>query len=125
MLTLYVHPTCTSCRKAVALAEESGLTFARRDYFRDRFDAGELRDVLTTAGRTPEEMLSRRAKAFKERGLEDREIGEDELIDLMVDEPTLLRRPLIVGTTGSVVGFNAGVVTAFLAAERDADAATP
>lgn len=124
MLTLYVHPTCTSCRKAVAVTEESGVTFARRDFFRDRFDADELREVLTTARRSPDEMLSRRAKAFKALGLEDRVVGHDELINLMVNEPTLLRRPLVVGTTGSVVGFNAGVLTAFLAAEREGDAGT-
>lgn len=39
-------------------------------------------------------------------GLADRELGENELLDLMIQEPTLLRRPLVVSPGGVAVGFN-------------------
>jgi Spx/MgsR family transcriptional regulator len=104
---IYVHPTCTSCKKAEALLGESGVEVQRRDYFKDRFSKDELRGVLDKAGVTPGEVLSKRATAYRELQLEGRDISEDALLDLMVEYPTLLRRPLLIGSGGSTVGFNA------------------
>lgn len=50
-------------------------------------------------------MLSRRAKAYKEL-IGDSEVAEEELLQLMVKEPTLLRRPLIIHNGCAVVGFD-------------------
>ncbi len=54
----------------------------------------------------PSDVLSTRSRAYKELGLAQRTFGEDELLDLMVQEPTLLRRPLVIAPTGTAVGFN-------------------
>ena len=118
MISLYVHPTCTSCRKAVALLDEAGADVERRDYFKDRFTAEELTTVLARAGRTPTEMLSTRARAYKDLGIADRDLTDAEHIELMIGEPTLLRRPLAVADGQSTVGFNASALTDLAAADR-------
>lgn len=118
MISLYVHPTCTSCRKAVALLADLGSEVERRNYFRDRFTVEELRAVLVRAGRSPSDMLSTRSRAYRDLSLADRQPTDDELLDLMVREPTLLRRPLAIGAGGSVVGFNAIELTDLAATER-------
>ncbi len=51
-------------------------------------------------------MLSTRSRAYRELGLAERELSDQELLDLMAREPTLLRRPLIVSERGVVVGFD-------------------
>lgn len=55
---------------------------------------------------TPHEVLSKRSRAYKELGLAERDVSEDELLDLMIEEPTLLKRPLVITAQGSSVGFN-------------------
>ncbi len=90
-IELYVHPTCTSCRKAQAWLDEHHVVYERRDYFRDRFTRDELAGVLASAGLTPRDVLSKRARAYKEL-VGDRELTDDQLLDLMIEEPTLLRR---------------------------------
>jgi arsenate reductase-like glutaredoxin family protein len=61
---------------------------------------------LARAGVTPQEVLSTRSRAYKELGLGERELSDDELLDLMIEEPTLLKRPLVITSHGSSVGFN-------------------
>jgi arsenate reductase-like glutaredoxin family protein len=78
----------------------------RRDYFKERFTREELADVLRRAGLTPREALSKRSRAYRELGLAEREVSDDELLDLMVAEPTLLRRPLLLTPEGSALGFD-------------------
>lgn len=99
------------------MLEEQGISFERRDYFRDRFSRDELGDVLARAGLTPRQALSTRSRAYRELGLADRDLSNDELLDLMVAEPTLLRRPIIIGRGGAVVGFNRDDLTRLVKAE--------
>lgn len=62
--------------------------------------------MLSRAGLTPHDALSKRSRAYKELGLAGRTVSDAELLDLMVAEPTLLRRPLVIGEQGSTLGFN-------------------
>lgn len=80
---------------------------AVRDYFREPFTVDELRALLQRLGLTPRDVLSRRARAFKEL-IGDREarLSDDELIALIVREPTLLRRPLMARAGRAVVGLD-------------------
>lgn len=104
-IDLYVHPTCTSCRKAEAWLQEHDLAYERRDYFRDRFSRDELAAILASVGLTPRDVLSTRAKAYKEL-VGERELSDDQLLDLMIQEPTLLRRPLTISGNEAVIGFD-------------------
>jgi Spx/MgsR family transcriptional regulator len=106
MTEIYYYAGCTSCKKAVSLLDERGGSVQKRDYFKERFSKDELKTVLERAKLRPSEVVSTRAKSYKELGLADRDLSEDELLDLMVQEPTLLRRPIVIGPGGTVVGFN-------------------
>jgi arsenate reductase len=61
--------------------------------------------VLASAGLTPREVLSKRAKPYKDL-VGDRDLSDDELLALMVQEPTLLRRPLAIKGGRATVGFD-------------------
>ncbi len=65
----------------------------------------ELRAVLDSAGLHPSDVLSKRAKAYGTL-VGDRELSNDELLALMVQEPTLLRRPLAIKDGQAAIGFD-------------------
>jgi Spx/MgsR family transcriptional regulator len=82
------------------------VAYTRRDYFKQRFTREELSATLERAGLTPADALSKRSRAYKELGLADRPLSDGELLELMVREPTLLRRPLIISSAGVEIGYN-------------------
>lgn len=106
MIEAYVYTSCTSCRKTIEQLKGSGTAFRSRDYFRDRFTRAELTDVLARAGLTPREILSRRSKVYLARADEIDALDGDALLDLMLQEPTLLRRPLVIKGGRHLVGHN-------------------
>jgi len=64
-----------------------------RDFFQDPFTEAELRELL---GSTPaSDVFSYRSPSVKKMGLKTDELSEDDLIRLMLEEPRLIRRPLI------------------------------
>jgi arsenate reductase-like glutaredoxin family protein len=88
------------------LLESLDVELDRRDFFRERFSRDELEELLTRIGASPADVLSTRSKAYKTLGLAGRDVADRDLLDLMVAEPTLLRRPLIVSGSTWVAGFD-------------------
>jgi arsenate reductase len=93
-LTIYEKPTCTTCKKTVALLNERGIEFEDVNYFVDELSAAKIAELLDKAGITPRELLRKRAAAFKEMGLADSDHSDLELIQLMADDPELIERPI-------------------------------
>jgi arsenate reductase (glutaredoxin) len=94
-LTVYEKPTCTTCRKLGALLEERGIEFERVNYHIDPLPEEKIRDLLRKAGVGPREVLRKKEPVYKELGLEEREVSDDELIRLMAEHPQLLQRPIV------------------------------
>lgn len=95
---------------------DSGTDFAVRDYFKDRFTVAELRALLAALGLRPADVLSRRARAYRELvGGREADLTDDELLALIVREPTLLRRPLTARGDRAVVGFDRAALAALAA----------
>src|SRR4051812_29971823 len=111
---IYLYSSCTSCRKAEELLRERGVTAKRRDYFKERFTKSELIDLFERAGVTPGHVLSTRSTPYRDLHLAERELSDDELLDLMVAHPQLLKRPLIVKNGHSTLGFNRGAIYALI-----------
>jgi arsenate reductase (glutaredoxin) len=88
------------------LLADHGIEFERRDYFKEPFSVDELRPLFDEIGMTPTELLSKRSKAYKDLGLAERDVTDDELIQLIPDNPTLIRRPIVVKNGEAVVGFS-------------------
>lgn len=95
-LTIYEKPTCTTCRKLNALLAERGIDAERIDYHVTGLTEDEIRSLLRKAGVGPREVLRTREPVYKELGLGEREVSDDELIALMAEHPQLLQRPIVV-----------------------------
>ncbi|MFO7569048.1 MAG: ArsC/Spx/MgsR family protein [Smithellaceae bacterium] len=79
------------------------VNFQDRDFFQTPFSRAEIEGLLK--GRKAEEMFSFRSPSFKALGLARDSLSENELIDLMLQEPRLIRRPVV--KIGKAVYFGA------------------
>ena len=64
-----------------------------RDFFQDPFSEEELRRLI--GDRSPSEVFSWNSPSFKKLGLNRDDLGDDRLVELMMGEPRLIRRPLV------------------------------
>jgi arsenate reductase-like glutaredoxin family protein len=72
------------------------------DFFRDPLTTAQLRGLLN--GRSPSEIFSWNSPSFKKMGRTRESLSEEELLQLMLKEPRLIRRPLIVVGGRLIVG---------------------
>ena len=72
---------------------QHGLQVTDRDFFKDTLSETEIRDLASMVG--TENIFARRSPSLKAMGLSDKELSDDEMIGLMLQEPKLVRRPLL------------------------------
>ncbi len=104
MITALLYNSCTSCRKTEQVLKESGVEYERREFFKDRFTGEELQSLLQSASLTPADVFSTRSRVYKDRNLGEAGLDDEQRIDFMVEEPTLLRRPIVITGDRVVVG---------------------
>jgi len=111
---LYSYASCTSCRNAETLLEDLGVDWEKREFFKKRFTPDELKTLLARIGMTPHEVLSTRSRPYKELGLAEKRLSDGDVIDLMIEYPQLLKRPLTVRGNEAVVGYKKDAIAALV-----------
>ena len=64
-----------------------------RDFFKEPFTHAEIGELLQ--GKSASEMFSFRSPSFKALGLNQEKLTDKDLINLMLKEPRLIRRPVV------------------------------
>lgn len=94
-IVIYQKPTCTTCRQVHAALVESGVDFEAVDYYVDPIPKPTLLELLRKMHMSPRELLRSREPIYKTLGLGERELTDDEIVDLMVKNPDLIQRPIV------------------------------
>ena len=64
-----------------------------------------------------DDIISTRSKVFKEKKLDPDSMSVGELIDFIIDNPSVLKRPIIINESELQVGYNNEDITIFLPKE--------
>lgn len=114
MLTLYTSPSCTSCRKARAWLQEYEIPFKERNIFSEPLNIEELKAILIMTEDGTEEIISTRSKVFQKLNMDLDELPLQDLLELVQENPGLLRRPIMIDEKRLQVGFNEDEIRRFL-----------
>jgi len=88
------------------------VSFEEREYGKNPLTEKELRELI---GDEPvEKFLNTRTPLYREKNMKQKPPSKDEAIKLMVKDPNLLRRPVIVKGKKKLTGFNEAEVRALL-----------
>ena len=80
---------------------QSGIELDERDFFADPFTGEELRGLIGDA--PVSEYFSWRSPSFRKLGLKREEMSDNQMLELMAEEPRLIRRPLIMTPDGKLI----------------------
>ena len=92
-IDFYCWVKWNTCRKAKELLSQKDVEINERDFFKNPFSRTEIEELLQ--GRPATEMFNFRSPSFKKFGLVQESLSDSEIIDLMLKEPRLVRRPVV------------------------------
>jgi arsenate reductase (glutaredoxin) len=97
-------PTRTSCRKARGLLQKKGIALDFHDLSKDRLTADDLEKLI--GDRDHRDFLNTRNELYRTKNMKENPPSRAEAIRLMVKEPNLIRRPVILAGGRVVLGFD-------------------
>jgi arsenate reductase len=84
--------------------QSKNVDFDERDYGKHPFSENELREIV---GDNPiEKFLNSRTPLYREKNMKQKPPSKDEAIKLMLKDPNLLKRPVIIKGKKKLTGFN-------------------
>jgi len=117
MLKIYTSPSCASCRKAVAFLKEQKIAYTEKNIMTSVLNEEELKDILAKSENGTDDIISKRSKVFKEKNLDVDNMTIKELIGFIRENPTILKRPIIVNDRLIQVGYNSEEIRTFIPRE--------
>lgn len=103
-LTMYGIKNCDTVKKARAWLEGRGIAYSFHDYKSAGLERERLQRWCHDLGW--EALLNRAGTTFRKLpDLEKRQLNEKRAIDLMLAQPSMIRRPVFEGGKRLVVGF--------------------
>jgi len=65
------------------------------DYYLEPIPKKKLKELLRKMGVKAAELLRKKEEIYKKLGLAEKNLSEEEILDLMVEHPDLIQRPIV------------------------------
>jgi regulatory protein spx len=117
MIQIYTTPSCASCRKAKKWFDQYKIPYSEKNIFSIKLSKEDIFRMLANSENGFDDIISTRSKVFKEKQLEPDSMTIQELVDFIIENPSVLKRPIIINENELQVGYNNEDITIFLPKE--------
>lgn len=102
-VTIYHNPSCGTSRNTLAMIRQSGVEPTVVEYLKTPPSREKLTELIAAMGIRVRELLREKGTPYRELGLDDPKRSDDELLDLMIANPILINRPIVVTPKGTLL----------------------
>ncbi len=108
MLKVYTSYNCSSCKKVMKWLDDSGIGYDEYNFFSRGLSEKEVLNILKYAHNGFEDVISERSNAYQRHKDSICEMTTKELIQFIIDNPAVLKRPILVDdvTEKMQIGYN-------------------
>ena len=104
MTQIWHNPRCSKSRQTLAIVQEKGIEPTIIKYLESPPTEAQLKDALTLLGIGPRQLLRRGESDYKELGLSNPDLTDQEIILAMVTHPKLIERPIVFHDGKAAIG---------------------
>jgi arsenate reductase (glutaredoxin) len=115
-IVLYAKKSCTQCKKAIAFLNRKGVPYQVKDIVHEPPPRSLLEKVIKAENIYAS--LNQRSTTYKDNHLGKRRTTKNEAIRLMLKDPNLIKRPLIIKDNRAYQGFDEKSLLEFVSSEN-------
>ena len=112
MITIYTVSSCTSCKKAKTWLNAHQLTYKEQNLGKEGITKGEILDILAKTENGS--IVSSKNRYAKGLGVDIEDLSVNEVIDIIMETPRILKSPILVDDKRLQVGYKEDDIRAFL-----------
>lgn len=117
MIKLYTSPSCSSCRKVKKYFKQYNIEYVEKNILTTPLTKDDIFKMLINSENGFDDIISTRSNIFKEKGAEIEKMKMHDLIEFIINNPSVLKRPIIVTDYEIQVGYNDDDIELFLPQE--------
>ena len=107
MHTLYGIKNCDTCKKARKWLDENGIAYQFHDFRTDGLTLAQLNEFAARADWNI--LLNRNSTSWRQLSTEQQtDLTANKAVQLMLNTPTLIKRPILDTGDKLIIGFKAG-----------------
>ena len=114
MIRIYTAPSCASCRKVKSWLNENQIPYVEKNIFSTLLKESELRELLERSENGTDDIISKRSKIIKENDIDIDSMKINDLIKFIQENPSVLKRPIMIDERRFQVGYNAEEIRVFI-----------
>ncbi len=104
-VVIYHNPRCSKSRQTLDLLEQNGVTPEVIKYLDNPLSVEELKALYVKLGFTSvRDMMRTKETEYKELGLDDASVSDEQLFEAMALNPKLFERPVVVANGKAKIG---------------------
>ena len=103
-VTIYHNPRCSKSRKTLELIKSKGIKPVIIEYLKYPPTRKKLKEILAMLKLEPRQLMRTNENIFKEKGLDNLSLSKDQLVSVMVENPILIERPIVLANGKAVIG---------------------
>ena len=100
-VTIYHNPSCGTSRNTLAMIRQSGEQPEVIEYVKHPPSRARLIELIEAMGISVRELLREKGTPYAELGLADSKWSDRQLLDFMLEHPSLINRPIVVTPKGT------------------------
>ena len=113
MIVLYTSSGCGSCRKAKQWFKDKNIKYIEKNLFTTLLTEDELGFLLSRSENGTDDIISKRSKVIKDNNIDIDSMPLSELISFVQQNPSVLKRPIILNEKSMVVGYDESEIEIF------------
>ncbi len=103
MITVYHNPKCRKSRAGLQYLQDKGIECSIVEYLKKPFTREQFKDLLMKLNLRPVDIVRTQEDEFKE-SLKGKTFTDEEWITIMLENPKLIQRPIVVKGYKAVIG---------------------
>jgi len=103
MIKIYHNPRCRKSRAGLQYLVDNGVTPEIKQYLKDPLSEDELKNLLNKLNKKPQEII-RTQEAIYKSNFKGKNFNDDEWIKILIENPKLIQRPIVVREYKAVIG---------------------
>ena len=114
MIRVYTAPGSRSGRMVVQWLKENNLSFIEKNIFSSDLRINEIRELLKRCENGTDDIISKNSKIIKALKIDLNNMKMEDLINFIKNNPSILKRPIIMDEHHFLVGYNEEEIRIFI-----------
>ncbi|NUU03165.1 arsenate reductase (glutaredoxin) [Herbaspirillum robiniae] len=102
-ITIYHNPKCGTSRNVLQGLRDGGVEPTVIEYLKTPPDRATLKQLIAAMGVPVRDVIRAKETLYKELGLDDPALNDEQLLDAMLAHPILINRPIVVAPKGTML----------------------